>query len=332
MNPFPPSPRADRRLVLALAAALAACATRDDGALVGRGTIEVPEIDLAPSVGARVVRIAVEEGATVAPGDTVALLSQAELPGTLEAYRARVAEAAAAVRDLERGARPEEINRAGAEASAAAAEAERTATELTRFEGLFRNQVISRQQLDNATTAARVAAERKQAADEALALLRAGTRRDRITVAQAELANARAALASVEARASDLVLTAPVAGRIVTRPAEPGEFLGPGIPVVTLGETGRPYVRTFVPAARLAALKVGDLADVTVDGTGQALGQARIVSIGTKAEFTPRVALTEAERADLMFAVKLDLVAPDDRSHAGLWVSVRFAPAEAGSR
>ena len=171
-------------------------------------------------------------------------------------------------------------------------------------------------------TATKIAAERRQIAAEALAVLRAGTRRDRVAMARSELANATAALAMIEARATDLVIVAPVSGRILTRQAEPGEFLAPGVPAVTLGETARPYVRVYIPARRIGEVQVGDTASVTVDGTEQSLGTARIVAINTKAEFTPRVALTEQERADLMFGVKLELLGGGATIHPGLWVSV----------
>ncbi len=316
-----------RPLVVALC--IVGCGTADDGALVARGSVELPEIDLSVPIAARVVAIRVEEGAVVAAGDTIALLSQADLPSSLVAQRARVGMAGANLKDLEAGARPEELKRAEAELAAAGAEAERTATDLERFKSLYATEVIARQQLDNAETATKVAAERRRVAAEALAVLRAGTRRDRVAMARSELAGAQAALAMIEARATDLVIIAPVAGRILTRQAEPGEFLAPGVPAVTLGDTARSYVRVYVPARRIAELAVGDTASVVVDGTGQSVGGARIVAINTKAEFTPRVALTEQERADLMFGVKLDLLGGGVAAHPGLWVSVTLVRARA---
>jgi HlyD family secretion protein len=309
---------------------LAGCSGADDGALVARGSVELPEVDLSVPIAARVVAVRVDEGAVVRAGDTIALLSQADLPSSLVAQRARVGMAGANLKDLEAGARPEELKRAEAELAAAGAEADRTATDLARFKSLYETEVIARQQLDNAEAATKVAAERRRVAAEALAVLRAGTRRDRVAMARSELVSAQAALAMIEARATDLVITAPVAGRILTRQAEPGEFLAPGIPAVTLGETARAYVRVYVPARRIAELAVGDTASVVVDGTGQAVGWARIVAINTKAEFTPRVALTEQERADLMFGIKLDLLGGGAAvAHPGLWVSVTLTPARA---
>lgn len=307
---------------------VAATACRQDSSteLSARGTVEIPEIDLGPPVAARVVAIRVEEGVDVAAGDTVALFTQADLPASLAAGRARIAMAQSALKDLEVGARPEEIRRAEADVAAARAEAERTAGDLERFRSLYQRDVIAKQQLDNATTATSVAAERKRAAEEALALLRAGARTDRVAMAGSELAAARASLGMIEARAADLVIQAPVAGRVLLRQAEPGEYLPAGTPAVTLGDLARPFVRVYLPASRVAGVKIGDQATVAVDGTDRTAGTARVVAINTKAEFTPRVALTEEERADLMFGVKLEL-APADGVHPGLWVTVTFRPA-----
>ena len=52
------------------------------------------------------------------------------------------------------------------------------------------------------------------------------------------------------------------------------------------------------------------------------------VAIATRAEFTPRVALTEKERADLLFGVKVELTDTASVAKPGLPVTVSFNPAE----
>jgi HlyD family secretion protein len=267
-----------------------------------------------------VVSVRVEEGAAVRAGDTLALLTQHDLSASLAAQTARVSAATANLRDLTAGARPEEIRGAEAEQAAAAAELTRAAAELTRVRALASDNAVSRQDLDNAVSAERVARSRSQAAEEAVRLLRAGSRRERIAGASAEVASARAALAEIEARAADLVLLAPVAGIVLSRNAEPGEALGPNVPVVTIGETARPYVRVYVPQSQVATLAVGRAATI-VTGDGRSLA-GRVVAINPKAEYTPRVALTEQERADLMFGVKVEFARPAEAPYPGLWVSV----------
>ena len=300
----------------------AACAGAAPEHYDARGTVEVPEVDLGAMSAARVISIRVEEGARVEAGDTIALLSQVELGPTLTAQGARVAGAGANLRDLVAGARPEEIRRAEAEVGAATAELDRSTKELARMRDLASRDVVSKQTLDNAATAEGVARARLSSAEESLRLLKAGTRPERIAAGRAELANARAALAQLEARAADLVLVAPVAGIVLSRNAEPGEGLAPNVPVVTLGETARPYVRVFVPQSRVTGLAVGSAAQVVTED-GRALA-GRVVAINPKAEYTPRVALSEQERADLMFGVKVEFTNPKEAPHPGLWVTVKF--------
>jgi len=311
-------------LILVLAAA---CSSREADPHVARGTVEVPEADIGAMTAARVVSVRVDEGSTVRPGDTLALLTQTDLSASLAAQGARVATAAANLRDLTAGARPEEIRRAEAELGAANAELTRATAELGRIRALAADDAVSKQALDDAISAERVARGRSQAADEAVRLLRAGSRPERIAGAQAELASARAALGQIEARAADLVLVAPVAGIVLSRNAEPGEALAANVPVVTIGEMGRPFVRVYVAQSLVATLRVGDAATV-ITGEGRSLA-GRVVAINPKAEFTPRVALTEQERADLMFGVKVEFANPAEAPHAGLWVSVTLGGARA---
>jgi HlyD family secretion protein len=55
-----------------------------------------------------------------------------------------------------------------------------------------------------------------------------------------------------------------------------------------------------------------------------------VVSVATQAEFTPRVALTEKERADLLFGVKLDISDTTGTFKAGLPATVTIDTTAAG--
>jgi HlyD family secretion protein len=310
-----------RRPLLALLLA-AGCSRASADRFEARGTVEVPEVDISALSTARVVAVRVEEGARVEAGDTLAALTQVDLDASIAAERARVATALANLRDLEAGSRPEEIARARAELSGAAAEVDRTTKDLDRVRSLVSRELASREALDHAVSAEQVARGRMQAADEALRLLQAGSRREQVAGARGALAGARAALAQIEARATDLVLTAPVGGIVLSRNAEPGEALGAGVPVLTLGETARPFVRVYLPQSVVSGLAIGAAAEV-LTGDGRRL-PGRVVAINPRAEFTPRVALTESERADLMFGVKVEFDDPAVAPYPGLWVTVRL--------
>lgn len=313
-----------RILLAALAIALVgvtACNPDDEG-LTAQGTVEIREMDVSPAIPARVVRVLVDEGDTVSAGDTLVVMMQATLPADIEAREARLATAIAQLRDLEAGARRPELDAARAELRAAEAEAERTARDLERMRALAEAGAISRQELDQVRTAAETAAYRRDAAAEALALLEAGARPAQIRAARGEVANARAALEAARATASDLVLEAPSSGVILGRHVDPGEVIPAGTPTVTVGRTTEPWVRVYVPASALPALAVGQPVAVTVPGLDREL-PGRITTINDRAEFTPRVALTEEERADQLFGVRVD-VRGESMLKPGMPATVRF--------
>jgi membrane fusion protein YbhG len=316
-------------LVGFLSALSGALACRESRAadVQGTGTLELVEVDVSPLTPGRVVRVLVQEGQTVGAGETVAILAQPTLPADIEGRRARLAAAEAQLRDLERGARTAEIDAAEADLRTAEAEAVRAARDLTRLQSLLDAGAISSQQLDAARAAAQVAAGRRDAAREALRLMRQGSRPELISAARAEVASARAALQSAERTAGDLTLTAPVNGIVVSRNAEPGEVVGAGQSVVTIADPTRPFVRIYVNQRALPLIRRGGAASVTLDAFPNRRFPGQVTAINPRAEFTPRVALTEDEREDLLFAVKIELTDTSGMLKAGLPVTVRIPTA-----
>jgi HlyD family secretion protein len=290
------------------------------------GTVEIREHDVAPLIAARVMRILVEEGASVDRGDTLAVLGLATLPADIEQARARVSAAEAALREAEAGPRRAEIERAQADLRAADAEAERAAKDLERIRALTDAGATAPRQLDSARAVAETTANRRDALRETLRLLNQGTRPERIAAARAEVETARAALAAAQATRSDLVLQSPVRGVVLGRHAEVDEVVAAGTPVISVGESASPWVRVYVSPDNAARLTVGQPAVAMLDDLPDRAFPGRVASVATKAEFTPRVALTEEERADLLFAVRVDLADTTGMLKPGLPVTVRFGP------
>jgi HlyD family secretion protein len=292
---------------LVLLALLAGCGRSADGPIRATGTVEVRQLDVTPQVPARVLRVLRDEGEPVRAGDTLVLLTQSTTRADLAGHQARVRASEASLSEALAGPRAREIQRAEANLRVAEAEVERTTQELERMRPLAGNGVVSRQALDDAQASATAATGRRDAAREALQMLREGTRPEQVQAARAEVASARAALAATEAVAQDLVLTAPVDGVVISRNAEPGELLAAGQSAMTLGESAAPFVRVYVPTRQLPRVRQGQRAVALLDGFPHHPIPGRVVAINPQAEFTPRVALTEDERADLLFGVKVAL-------------------------
>ena len=97
-----------------------------------------------------------------------------------------------------------------------------------------------------------------------------------------------------------------------------------------MGRPPRPWGRVWVSRPGLSRLKIGDSVTAWLDGDS-ARFVGRVASINARAEFTPRVALTEQERADLLFGVKIEFASPTSSSgaqlRAGLPITVRLPSA-----
>lgn len=323
-----------------VAVAVLGCRGSDD-MLTANGTVEIREINVAPTDVGRVTEMRVDEGDIVGQGDTLAVLSTPTLAADLDAAVARRATAAAHLRDLEAGERPEEIAAAEATLAAREAEAERTARDSERLQTLLAAGAVAARDADLASTAARVAAEEAARARHTLALARAGSRPEQITAARTELAAATAALAAQRAVTADYILRAPVDGVVLLRVAEPGDLLAPGGVALRLGQPRYPWVRVYVPARVLPLLALGDSARIYPPGAGGAAegggdGQSmtladsgvagRIVAISPQAEYVTRTALTESERADLLFGVKVAILDSTGVLKSGLPVTVTLRP------
>jgi HlyD family secretion protein len=316
---------------------LAACSGVDPDLIELQGTVEVREVDVSPLVAGRVTSMHVDEGQAVTMGDTVAILTAPTLGADLDAARARVMGAEATLRDLEAGSRPQEVAAAEAAVRAAEVEAAQSERDRRRAAALLEGGAIAPREHDLAVAAADAAAARLAAAREQAALLRAGTRPARIAAARSELAAARAALAGREASTAEYVLTAPVSGVVMSRVADPGDLLATGTPVAILGVLSDPWVRIYVPARVLPMIQLGMETAIYPPGAGGVSsattppGRGRVVAINPQAEYVTRTALTEEERADLLFGVKVAIDAGDGRFKPGLpvVVALRIAASDA---
>jgi len=314
------------RFSLLALAAIVACRQQPSNTIEATGSLELVEVDVTPLVPARVTKVWRQEGDRVSAGDTLLTLTLSTLPGDIQAQQAGVAAAEAQLNDLTAGPRAAETATADANTRAADAEATRTSQDLDRITPLATKGDVSQQQLDAARAAARSAADRRDAAHEQARLVREGTRPEQITAARARLASARATLSAAQQTARDLVLTSPVGGAVLSRHVEPGEMLAPGVSGMTIGDITRPFVRIYVNELVVPRVRLGDTASVTIDAFPNRPFRGTVIAVSDHAEFTPRVALTKDERADLMFGIKIQLTDSSNVLKAGLPVTVHFAP------
>ena len=99
----------------------------------------------------------------------------------------------------------------------------------------------------------------------------------------------------------------PTKGTVLEKYVERGEFVAAGKPLFKIADTENMFMRAYVTSAQLKDIKLGQKVKVFADyGDGQKKAYDGTISwISSRSEFTPKTILTEDERADLVYAVKI---------------------------
>jgi len=300
-----------------LAGGSAACRNGENRPLRASGYVEATEVRVAAEVGGRLLAMTAEEGRRVATGDVLARLDTGDLEITLRRAEADRDQAAAQLRLVQAGARPEDIRQAraqsasaNAETSAAEAELKAASEDLQRFEALLAANAGSRKQRDDAaarvsvaTARVTAASQRARAADEALARLRAGARREEVAVAEARVASANAQIAALQKNLTDATVKAPVGGTVTSKLADAGEMVAPRTPIAIISDLDHAWANLYVDGPLVPQLRLGQAVTVVTDA-GQRLAGS-ITYISPRAEFTPRNVQTAEERSRLVYRIKV---------------------------
>ena len=120
-------------------------------------------------------------------------------------------------------------------------------------------------------------------------------------------------------------IVTPIKGIVLEKYVERGEFVGVGKSLFKMADTEQMFIRAYVTSAQLKDVKVGQQAKVFADyGDGQRKEYDGTVTwISSKSEFTPKTILTDDERADLVYAIKVS-IKNDGFVKIGMYGEIKF--------
>ncbi len=120
-------------------------------------------------------------------------------------------------------------------------------------------------------------------------------------------------------------IVTPTKGTVLEKYVERGEFVSIGKPLFKMADTENMYMRAYLTSAQLQNVKLGQQVTVFADyGDGQRKEYAGTISwISSRSEFTPKTILTDDERADLVYAVKV-AIKNDGFVKIGMYGEVRL--------
>ncbi|MBM3803126.1 MAG: efflux RND transporter periplasmic adaptor subunit [Acidimicrobiia bacterium] len=291
------------------------------------------KIQLTAKVVGKVAWIGVEKGDRVKESQVLVRLEDSEYQAQLLQAQGSLQNLLSQLQELESGSRPEEKARAAANLEQAKADLENARISLERTKGLFKDQVVPKQEYDNAQARHDAQQARVEALAKELELVRLGPRLEQIEAMRGRVRQARGEVALRQTFLDATIIRAPISGTILERAVEKGEFVttsfvgerGAKGYVVSMADLNDLQVELDISQDDFAKLYMGQKAIVTTDAFPDRKYDGAI------AEMSP-----EANRQKATVQVKVQISKPDEYLRPEMNARSAFlareqAPSNAGS-
>jgi HlyD family secretion protein len=284
----PASSRIPSMLVAMLAAAVAGLSIwyllRPQPLLV-QGEVDATRLDIAARVDGRVADIPVVRGQNVAPGAVLVRIDNPETIAKNEQSLAAKIVTEAQLANINAGTRVEVIAARKAALERAQASAVLAQKTFDRVRQLAEHGNAPQARLDQATDALH---EGERAVDQAKSAYEQavnGYTREEREIAQANVGKAIADIKAVQSIIDQMVVYAPVASQVYQRNVEPGEYVSPGVPLVTLIDLDDMWIHFDLREDLVKTLKIGDRFGVRIPALADRVIMVEVKLIATKGEY-----------------------------------------------
>lgn len=282
--------------------------------------IAAHKIQVASKVMGRVAWIGVEKGDKVKQGDVIVRLEDDDYQAQLTSQQGMLDAAKAKLSELEAGSRPEEIGQAEAQLEQARVDMENAEVTVKRYRGMP-PATVSRQVTDDAEADLRSKTAKVKNVEQALALVKAGPRKEEIAAQRAAVKQMEGGVALSKVNLDGTVIRSPVTGTILDRNVEVGVFVTTGFVgdqgakgyVVTEADLNDLKVELDVSQADFAKVKLNQPCWVVTDAYPDVkyMGVVDLIS-------------PEANRSKATVLVRVKIVSPDEKLKPEMNATVSF--------
>ena len=272
--------------IVMMGATFTAC-TSNDKEYDATGTFEATEVTVSAEQNGRLLSFDINEGDRVSIGQQVALIDTAQLY-----LKARQVGATKLVYASQRPDITKQV-------AAVQQQLAKARQEQQRFAGLVKDGAANRKMLEDAESQVKVL-------ERQLAALQSSLNTSTNSL-NAQMGTADVQRLQVADELRKCHVTAPITGIVLSKYMERGEFATIGKPLFKVANLDNVYLRAYLTTAQLKSIKIGQTVKVLADyGNGERKEYAgKVTWISAKSEFTPKTILTDDERADLVYAVKI---------------------------
>ena len=291
------------------------------------GNVDIKQVSLSFNANGRIGKMYVKEGESVKKDQILAEIDPATLIFDIEKNKAKVEVYRNTVLKLKNGLRPEERNQKQSKLDSTKAELENAKVQLSRLENAYTTsdgQSVSKQELDNAKLALKLATAHFKEANEDYKLAIIGSRSEDIAEAEAELKIVKEELATQQYLLEQTKLKSPIDAIVSSRLQEVGDMASPQHPTYLLTINDNKWVRAYIQEKQLGFIKPGMYVDVYIDSYPNKSIKGKVGYISSVAEFTPKTVQTEELRTSLMYEIRIYVEDKDNLLRMGMPATIKI--------
>jgi HlyD family secretion protein len=297
------------------------------------GVFEANEVIISSEASGKILKLAIEEGATLKAGQSVGLIDGQNL----SLQKAQVLASMDALGEKQNDASPqtqilrEQLNTQQAQVATQKEQLRVLDREQSRLQNLVKAEAIPSKQLDDLE--GQIAILKKQIAttETQAAVLRQQikSQEQQVSIQNRGILSERKPLQERAAQIDDLLkrctIVNPNEGTVLVKYAETNEMTAAGKPLYKIADLNTLTLRAYITGDQLSKVKLNQAVKVLIDNGKDEYKElaGTIEWISTKAEFTPKTIQTKDERANLVYATKIK-VKNDGLLKIGMYGEVKF--------
>ncbi|MFA3781771.1 HlyD family secretion protein [Melioribacteraceae bacterium 4301-Me] len=289
------------------------------------GIVETTEIDVASKIPGRIDTIYVNEGEHIDKGSVLASLESKEMDAKVEQAKGAMEAAKAKLQMAKNGARPEE--KIAVEQLYIQAKEQFNYVEKTwiRFKKLFKDSVITKQEMDEMQFKYNSAKAQMEAAKAKYEMVMKGARPEEIDAAESLYHQAENAFNEACAYKDELIIKSPIDGEVSKIIANTGEVINSGYPIFTILDLRNSYVVLQVREDKMDTIKMGKIFKGFVPALNNSEYEFEVTYISPMADFATWKPTNQKGEFDLKtFEIHLRSKSPINNLRPGMTVNIKM--------
>ena len=308
-----------KRLIVAGAVLMLCACGNKEKEYDATGTFEATEVTVSAKATGELKTFNISEGQAVEQGVVVGSIDAYQLQQTSEQLEAQKRQLGATRSATD--SRRLDLEKQLSSISQQIANAQR---ERQRFTELVADGAVPKKQLDDINYQIKVLERQREATRDQIRSNNASLAEQSKSIG-AQIDGLNAQQRQIADQIANAQVKAPIAGTVLEKYVEQGEFVAIGKPLFKMADVQNMYLRAYVTSSQLKDLKIGQKVKVFADygDKEKKTYEGTVAWISSRSEFTPKTILTDDERADLVYAVKIS-IKNDGFAKIGMYGEVRF--------